>query len=170
MTPERRNASVVVGLIAAMTVGAALLLSLESWLFPKTPQWSDNVALTAERDLRIDEIEVAFAPSEAAVGAGLGTDDSLCEIDLSGAARWEPRGPRVRLFVIGAQGDGLSDAQKRTLLDALGSLSQAGARTPGAVPVRLAADCGIRLPPEVPEPAKDLSNFLIRKGFVQAVR
>jgi hypothetical protein len=157
-------------LIAAMTVGAAVLLGLESWFFPKTPQWSDNVALTAERGVRIDEVEVAFAASETAVDVGSDSDDSLCEIDLGGAARWEPRGPRVRLFVIGAQGDTLSDAQKRTLLDALGSLSQAGAQTPGAVPVRLAADCGIRLPPEVPEPAKDLCNFLIRKGFVQAVR
>ena len=155
MTPERRNASVVIGLVAAMTVGAAVLLCFESWLFPRTPRWSDNIALTAERGLPIDEIEIGLAP-DTAITAAMDGDESICEIDSLGTARWEPRGPRVRLFVSGAQGTALSDAQKRTLLDALGSLTQAGGRTVGSVPVRVAADCDSRQRFGLPEPAKDL--------------
>ena len=170
MTPERRNASVVGGLIAAMTVGAALLLCFESWLFPKAPQWPDNIALTAERELQIDEVEVSFAASEAALAASLDSDDSLCEIDLGGVARWEPRGPRVRLAVIGADGDTLNDAQKRKLLDVLGSFSQVGGGSRAAVPVHVAPECDNRLGRDVPKPADDLCKFLLRKGFVEPVR
>jgi hypothetical protein len=155
-------------LVAALTVGAALLLALESWLFPRTPQWRENAALTAERAVPIELVEVSYVPTLADFDmAAVADDTSICLVEIDGAARWEPRGPRVSLVVVGTTGDALPDLQKRTLLSALGSLRQSGAQHGDAVPVRLAAEIGVPITAQAPPPVDDLYKFLERKGFLQ---
>ncbi len=168
MIPERRNATVVMALVAALTVGAAFLLALESWLFPRTPQWLESAALTAERAVPVEDVEVSYVPALTAFDvAALAHDASICLIDVDGTARWEPRGPRVCLVVIGAPGDALPDVQKRTLLSALGSLCQGGERGRESVPVRLAVEAGVPITASAAPPVDDLYKFLERKGFIQ---
>jgi hypothetical protein len=164
MKADRRNTSVVLVLIASMTLGVITLLFLEGRLVPRKQDWRGNTLLMAERGLRFEQVEVACAASWddlSALGIGDG-NDSICLIDADGTPQWEPRGPYVRLVVIGAAATGgLLDEQKATLLGVLGSISQASGRE--VVPVRLAATME---PLGAAPQARDLREFLKRKGII----
>ncbi len=133
MTADRRNAFVVAALIVSMTIGAGVLLLLE----PGVPRWPGNTLLAAEQPLRVEEVEIAYARSPEEVpllDGGSGSDDTILPIYPDGTrGPWEPRGPRVRLVVVGAVDGTVGEAQKKTLLFAVHSLSG----SEGRVPVRL---------------------------------
>ena len=165
MTADKRNASVVIALILSMTVGAQVLL----WLEPATPRWAGDTLLMAERGTAV-QVEVFYAGPEddvvALKDAAADAGDSLCVIDPSGVVeRWEPRGSRVQLVVIGSEADTLSKRQKETLLAALGTLCQDG--DSDRVRVQLAAEANALESPAVPPQAADLRNLLERRGIIE---
>jgi len=160
MTAERRNAFVVVALVSSMTLGAAVLLLLAPPRYP----WEGNPLLTAERRMAVREVEIAYAPADAAGESaapdGL-TDDTTCRITASGGCLWALGGPRVRLVVVGSEEAKLGERQKQALLDAVRSIF--GRRGPEAVPVRLAVGADEELPAAV----KDLRDFLVLKQIIK---
>jgi len=168
MKADRRNTSVVLALVASMTLGVITLLFLEGRLVPRKQDWRGNTLLMAERGLRFEQVEVAYASSWddlPALGVDGAGDESICLIDADGTPQWEPRGPYVRLVVVGADAaDGLLAEQKATLLGVLGSISQASGRE--VVPVRLAATMDPLTPLGAAPQARDLREFLERKGII----
>ncbi len=178
MTADKRNTAVVMSLVVSMTIGAVVLLSLEARLAPRRPvySWAANPMLAAERGLRLQELEIGHVVSLAALDPDaqsvmdadltvFDTDESICLIDREGRARWEPRGPRVWLVLIGsASAAELTIAQKETLLAAIGSLSEKC--DADLIPIRLAPELDARYTPDLPPQAVDLRDFLARKRFI----
>jgi len=160
MTAERRNAFVVAALVLSMTTGAAVLQLLEPRLIP----WNGNPLLTAERGTPVREVEIAYAPADAAGESaapdGL-TDDTTCRITADGECLWALGGPRVRLVVVGSEERQLGERQKLALLDVVRSIFER--RGPEAVPVRLAVGADEELPAAV----KDLRDFLVLKQIIK---
>jgi len=162
MTADRRNTLVVAALILSMTLGARVL----TWLEPYRPRWEGPVALTAERALPVQEVEISYAGTPGEVEAlDFDLRDSICWVNADGAVEWRPAGPRVQLIVLGSEGAVLSDAQKRAVLATIGSLSQASGVE--LVNVRLAPGLqpgrdGARSPQ-----ADDLCRLLVRKGIIE---
>jgi hypothetical protein len=162
MAPEKRNAYVVLSLIAAMTVGVAGLRSLELLLVPRSPDKSANTMLMASSGRPVDVI-VSYARSEDEIGSvAAEPDESICLLypDQGRPLGWEERGPRVRLVVVGSDGDQLNHDQKERLLGALASIND-------SVAVRFATDSGEEKSGSLPAQAEDLRKFLVRKGFIR---
>lgn len=163
MTAERRNAAVVVTLILSMTIGARILL----WLEPRPPRSeAADLRHTAERATPVQEIEIACATSQDEANALNKEPYSFCAIDAEGnVPPWEARGPRVRLVVVGAATDKLSDRQQQQVLATLESLNRASGRE--LVPVRLAPESDPQRRPDAPVAATDLRELLVRKGIIE---
>jgi hypothetical protein len=168
MKGDKRNTSVVVALIASMTFGAVALLALEKRLVPGKPSFRGSTLLMAEREMRVREVEVNYARTAddvPALSVDLEGSDSVCVIDTAGEPHWQQAGPRIQLVLIGTDGDTLGDAQKRTLLGALGTLNQASGME--LVPVRLTAGSDDRVTADLPAQARDLRLLLERKGIIK---
>jgi len=149
-----------------MTAGATVLLGLESKLVPKRPNWTGSTLLMAEHGARVESVEITYITSPDEVGrASLGVEESLCLIEPDGTTRWEPLRARVRVVVIGSDGEHLTAEQKRALLGVLGSISQASGVE--LVPVRLADSSDVRQQPGLPPQAADLCALLERKGIIR---
>jgi hypothetical protein len=169
MTADKRNATVVIALVLAMTVGAQVLLSFESWFGAPPTHWEGDVRLSAERGNPVQHVEISYITKLADLDE-LGLDDhgrdSVCVIGPAGEVDiWRPAGPRVRLMVIGSSEDRLPDEQKRTLLATLGSLSEASGVD--LVRVRIASGSDVRRNPDLPMQAHDLRELLVRKKIIR---
>lgn len=166
MTADKRNAAVVIALILSMTLGARLLL----WMEPSPPpQWQADPSLMAQRGGAVREVEITYADSgdgfEGLIRDLATTDDSICVIDALGGTEWEPRGPRVRLLVLGSNAPRLGEAQKRTLLAALGTFShEAG---DDSVRFRLSTSSDPQQTPGLSAQATDLRELLVRKQIIR---
>ena len=164
MAADRRNTFVVTALVVSMTAGAQALL----WLEPGTPHWKGETLLMAERGMRVERVEVGYAAASAdaaALGWFSDDNDSILLIHPDGEVAWEPRGPRVRLVVIGSDANRLGKEQQETLLWALGNMSRASGLE--LVPVQLAANSDTRQNPDLPPQAADLRELLVRKGIIE---
>lgn len=159
MAPEKRNAYVVLSLIAAMTVGVASLRSLELLLVPRLDA-PGNTLLMASTGRPVDVV-VSYARSEEEAGSlPVDVDESVCLVYPDRPLGWEERGPRVRLVVVGSDSDQLNDDQKNHVLTALASISE-------SVTVRFSRESGTEKDPVLPAQADDLRKFLVRKGFIR---
>jgi hypothetical protein len=165
MAADKRNTSVVVALIVSMTVGAQVLLWLESWMAPERLHWEGQTLLTAASATPVSEVELFLtaAPVDVQAVGNEYAPDSICVIESADRVRWIPRGTVVRLIVVADGPDVLSDGLKAMLLRVLDNMHQAG---PHAVPVALAPECDPRLDSELPPTAHDLRALLVRKGFI----
>lgn len=162
MAPEKRNAYVVLSLIASMTVGVAALRSLEVLLVPPRPDTDENTLLMAASGRPVDVV-VTCARSEDDINSmAADADESICVVyaDPARSLGWEERGPRVRLVVLGPDSDALGDVQKERLLTALASISD-------SVAVRFGVEPGPESNGSLPLQAEDLRKFLVRKGFIR---
>lgn len=156
MTSEVRNTRVVAGLVAAMTIGAAVLL----WLEPPTPGWSSSTLLMAETVRDLEEVRIDFANVSDAVDHA----DYDCVILPDGECQWRPRGSRVQMLVVGDNREQISDAQSRTILAVFGSMNQRHGLDLRGVWLHPASDA--RLHPELPAHAHGLCALLERKGII----
>jgi hypothetical protein len=165
MTADKRNASIIIALVLAMTAGAQVLLSFESWIGARPTHWEGDVRLSAERGNPVQHVEISYVASRDDVDAlTLDERDSICVIGPSGAVEiWQPAGPRVRLIVIGSDAERLADQQKLTILATLGSLSEASGVD--LVGVQFAA--GTRDAAELPAQAQDLRDLLVKKQIIR---
>lgn len=153
MSADKRNTSVVIALIASMTVGAVVLRALE----PGKLNFEGSALLMAERGTRVEEVQIEYvAPGDEGRSPAVGADESLWRIDTDGAVYAEPLQSRVRLVVKGDPGaNGPGKEQKKTIISVLGSISQAS--NVDVVPVRLLAD----------SQAGELRELLERKGIIR---
>jgi hypothetical protein len=156
MAGDKRNTVMVASLIGSMTLGAGLLL----WLEPATPGWSPGTLLMAESVRAIEDVRVEYAPPGAVIEPG--KHDGLVQAD--GACEWRPRGPRIRLAVVGSESERLPQAQAKTLLAIFGSMEQRHGLELERVWLDPASDA--RLHPELPAQAHDLCRLLVRKGII----
>jgi len=157
---DTRNTKVVAVLIAAMTFGALVLLSLER-LQPRPPVWSPDTLLMAERGERVKDVLIEYVPA----GASHDLARFDCVVHPDGRSEWRPRGPDIRLAVVGSASERLQQSQQRSLLAVLGSMSQS--RGLDLAHIRLHADSDPRRCPELSSGARELSTWLARKGFVR---
>jgi hypothetical protein len=168
MAGDKRSTSVVIALVICVTLGAVVLRALELQLVPAKPKWEGSTLLMAEQPMRVEDVEIAYVSAPAG-GAALPVDaagqESICVIDSDGSARWEQRGPRVRLVVVGTDSVTLGEEQKAKLMGALGTLSAASGQE--VVPVRLAPDSDVHRVSDLPPQATDLRNYLERKGIIK---
>ena len=166
MAGDKRSTSVVIALVICVTLGAVVLRALELRLVPGKPNFQGSTLLMAEQPMRVQDVEIAYV---SANGAALALDaegpESVCVIDADGSPRWEQRGPRVRLVVVGTDSETLGQEQKATLMGALGTLSAASGQE--VVPVRLALDSDVLRVSGLPAQATDLRNYLERKGIIK---
>jgi len=156
VSADKRNAKTVALLIGSMTFGAVVLLELE----PPTRGWSAGTLLMAESVTAVDDVRIEYVDAASAVDGG-GYD---CLVSPDGACEWRPNGPRIRLAVVGSAGQGLPEAQGRTLLAVFGALTQRYGLELERVWLDPASDA--RLHPELPAPAHRLVELLTRKGLV----
>lgn len=117
MDANTRNTKVIAALVASMSVGAAVLLALET-----KPNLSPAPLLMAEDGQRVDGLRIEVLPADQAYLAD-GFDGC---IELDGRCRWRPSGPNLRIAVLGRAAQALSDPQASTLMNLLGSLVQYG--------------------------------------------
>jgi hypothetical protein len=168
MAGDKRSTSVVIALVVCVTLGAVVLRALELRLVPGKPNFEGSTLLMAEQPMRVQDVEIAYVSAPAS-GAALALDaegqESVCVIDSDGSPRWEQRGPRVRLVVVGTDSETLGQEQKATLMRALGTLSAASGQE--VVPVRLALDSDVLRVSGLPAQATDLRNYLERKGIIK---
>ncbi|MFQ5805706.1 MAG: hypothetical protein ACE5I3_04565 [Phycisphaerae bacterium] len=153
---DKRNTRIVASLVAAMTLGAAILL----WLEPLTPGWSSATLLMAESARPIKDLRIEYTAPNAA--GDLAAYD--CVVWPSGECAWRPSGPRIRLAVVSSQGKRLPQAQAQTLLAVFGSMTQRHGLELERVWLHPTSDA--RLHPELPAQAHDLCDLLVRKGIV----
>jgi hypothetical protein len=153
---ESRNLKVVAILIAAMTVGGGLLLSMEA---PR-PRWSSATLLAAERVEALSGLTIELLPADAPALA-----EYDCVLLPSGECRWQPSDPHVRLALVSAGTGQLPEEQLRKLLELLGSLSQAQALDLRLV--QLDARSDPRATDGLGPEADALLALLQRKGIVQ---
>lgn len=166
MTADKRNTYVVIALVLSMTVGMRLLMTFERLLIPEVPRWEGNPLLAAETDAAPEwQVEIHYVGSLAEMSQlQLPPQASRCIIDPEGEPQWEPAGSQVALVVVGTTERALTEQQQRTVLAALGVLSQdCGV---DLVPVRLAADSDPRHQTGLPRGAQQLATLLERKGII----
>ena len=156
MNPEARNTKVVAILVLSMTVGAAALF----WLEPATPGWGQSNLLMAETDRGLQEVRVDFASFDDKFNG----DDYDCVVLPDGECEWRPRGSRISLLVVGADAESMPTDQARTLLAVFGSMNQRHGLDLGGVWLNPVSDA--RLHPELPGPAHDLCDLLVRKSII----
>ena len=157
---DTRNTKVVAALIGAMTFGALVLLSLER-LQPRPPMWSANTLLMAERGERVKDVLIESVPA----GASRDLAQCDCVVYPDGRCEWRPRGPHIRLAVVGSASERLQQSQQKNLLEVLGSMSQS--RGLDLAHVRLHADSDPWRFPELSSGARELSTWLAGKGLVR---
>ncbi len=157
---EARNTKVVIVLMAAMTFGALILLSLEA-LQPRVPVWSADTLLMAERGEPVESVLIEFVPPDAAGSLA----DFDCVVYPDGHCDWRPYGRHIRLAVAGAGGRRLAEAQARSVLAALGMMNQA--RGLDLARVRFGSDFAVFDRASVPAEARDLMALLARKGIAR---
>jgi hypothetical protein len=155
---ETRNTKIVAALIAAMTCGALILLGLEQ-LQPRSPVWSPDTLLMAERGERVEDVVIEYLPA----GKTHDPAEFDCTIHPDGRCEWRPRGPHVRLAVVGSPGGRLERAQQKVLLAVLGSMSQS--RGLNLKHVRLHPDCDPQRQAGLPPAARELHAWLTGKRF-----
>ena len=156
MAGDKRNTQVIACVIAAMTLGAALLL----WLEPPSVGWSTSTLLMAESVPSIEEVRIEFV--EPLTREHLETYD--CLILPDGQCDWQPRNSAIRLAVVGLPGQDLSEQQKLTLLAVFGSMTQRHGLDIKCVWLDPASDA--RLYPELPAGARTLVDLLVRKSII----
>ena len=117
MDANTRNTKVIAALIASMSVGAVVLLALET-----KPNLSPAPLLMAEEGQRVDGLRIEVLPADQAYRAD--AFDGCIELD--GRCRWRPSGPNLRIAVLGRTAQALSEAQAGTLMKLLGSLVEYG--------------------------------------------
>jgi hypothetical protein len=156
VSADKRNTKIVALLIGAMTFGAAVLL----WLEPPTHGWSSGTLLMAESVPAVEEVRIEYVNGQTAGGA-VGYD---CLVLPDGTCEWHPTGPRIRLAVVGPDEATMLEAQCRTLLAVLGTMTQRHGLTLAQVWLDPASDA--RLHPELPAGAHGLVELLVRKGIV----
>lgn len=159
MAADKRNAFVIVALVAAMTLGGRLLL----WLEPGKPRWQADASLVAARQTPVEAVTIALV-DRAGANARLeaGGDESVCVVYPDDVPRFAEAGARVLVLVVADEPDSLPVPQKQYLLGALGSLLQRGR----AVPVRLEAGSDPAVVPDVPAAARELRDLLVRKELL----
>jgi hypothetical protein len=162
MMADKRNNHVVIALVLSMTMGAGLLRVLEP---PRVKVTNSAPLLAAESGLRIEEIDVDYAPSVAdaeQVAQNQPTSpDTVVIVYPDRNPEVRPAGPRVRLIVAGTGERNLSRLQKQHLLGALAGLNELSGRTLVEVRLMPALD-GSNLSPQ----AGDVRALLLRKQFV----
>ena len=157
MADDKRNKQVVACLIAAMTLGAALLL----WLEPPVTGWSESTLLMAETVPEIEEVRIEYVQPL--------THEYIpyydCFVFPDGGCDWRPRSSKLRLAVVGVDpAEPMSDSQARTLLSVFGSLTQRhGLALQG---IWLDTESDSRLHPELSPGAHSLTELLVRKGLI----
>jgi hypothetical protein len=156
VTSDTRNTKIVAMLIGSMTIGAAALL----WLEPPTPGWSSATLLMAESVRPIEDVQIDYVEPGSAEGPAAYD----CVIAPSGQCTWRPQGPQVRMAVIGAESGRMTREQAEKVLAVFGSLSQRHGLDLERVWLHPASDA--RLHPELPAPAHDLCDLLVRKGII----
>lgn len=158
MKDDNRNATVVVCLILAMTAGARILL----WLEPGSSEAGDATLLTAADGAPVEDVVISFA-----LPGDINQADADCLVWPDGNCEWQARGTHVRMVVVGSDdGDSpLPQAQKRNVLAALGSMTQA--RGWELVPVRLDGESDARRNRALPRQAADLYALLLSKGLIE---
>ena len=160
MTPVTRNTRVTITLIFSMTLGAAVLMALQT----PTRRWAPDALLMAERGGRIEAVTIEFL--RHGDYPGVGQFDCVVWPDVE--SDWTPREPNpshVRLAVCGGDEDRLSDFQAGSLLQVLGAMKQT--RGLDLARVRLHPDSDDRFRPELPQAAYELRDLLLRKGIVR---
>lgn len=156
MNSDKRNAAVVVALIASMTAGVLVLLAFENLLYPRRPRFEADIALTAEQRRGV-EVEVGCAALDAATR--LRENENVCLVYPDGYIDpSQAGGPQVRVVLVGADAHVLSAEHKRALLGTLHALLGAAGTADGHV--RLAAADGEFGAPE------NVRDFLVLKGFL----
>jgi hypothetical protein len=157
VSADARNTKVVAVLIAVLTIGAQLLLLLE----PAAPGWSRASLLMAERATPIQDVVIEYAPADRR----LDPRQFDCLIAPDGRCDWRPRGPHVRLVVIGSAGEQLPEPQARKLLSVLGSLHET--RGLDLRRVRLDAGSDPRKHASLPAQAQRLFALLAGRDIVR---
>lgn len=160
MAANTRNSKVVALLVGSMTFGAALLL----WLEPQRPTWRESTPLLAQRGVTIQEVTIDYVRE----GDAVVRDNYDCVVDPDGACDWAPRGPAVRLLVVGSAGKVLPEKQAKSLLAVLANMSQAHQLDvrPNAGRVRLAATADAERDATLPAQARHLRQLLERKQII----
>lgn len=160
MTRDSRNTRVVISFVISMTLGAAVLMMLET----PTVGWPQDARLMADRGGRIEAATLFYIP--------FGEPVSQLEFDglisQDGEVIWEPRdGVRdVCLAVYGSPDDStMPEAQQRAVLRVLGAMKQQ--RGLELAQVRLDPDSDVRYRPELPAQAEALRNLLLRKNIIR---
>ncbi len=159
MAADKRNALVVVALVAAMTLGGQLLL----WLEPGKPRWEADAALIASRETPIDEVTIALVDRTSADSAlQSARPESICVVYPDAVPQYAEAGSHLLVLVVQGDDEQLAVDQKKHLLGALGSVLQRGR---GAA-VRLDAASDPTLTQGVPNQARDLRELLVRKEIL----
>jgi hypothetical protein len=157
MTSDKRNAAVVIALIASMTGGVLVLAGFEKLLYPLRPRYVADINLTALTPAEQAAVDVeVLCTAEADLPAAEDADDF--RIYPNGQIAGEVRGQHVRLVVVSPDGHTLADDQKRALLGALKAL--VGDRDGDVAPVRVVQAEGTAAPEE-------LRRFLALKGIIR---
>ncbi len=159
MTSEKRNAAVVIALIASITGGVLVLLGFEKVLYPLRPRPEANINLTALTPAEQAAVDVeVVCTTEDQWRANRDSDSDGFSIFPDGQITGELRGQHVRLLVVSPDGRTLADVQKRALLGTLKAL--VGDREGDLAPVQLAQAEGSAA-------AEELRKFLILKGIIR---
>ncbi len=154
MHSDTRNTKVIASLVAAMTVGAAMLM----WLEAPSPALATAQPLTARVGPAVTSLTIEFAPA----GAWAGSPEAYDCIVAPDAAPYydvrQDRGGSAWMLVIGESGDQLSDQHALQVLKMLGLLHQQ----------HQLAWRDIRFPVGTGhQQAEQLRELLIRKGMLQ---
>jgi len=162
MTADKRNNHVVIALVLSMTMGAGLLRVLEP---PRVKVTNSAPLLAAESGLRIEEIDVDYAPSveaaEQVIQYQPTSPDTVVIVYPDRNPEVRPAGPRVRLIVAGTGEQNLSRQQSQHLLGALAGLNELSGRALVDVRLMPSLEAG-NLTPE----ARDVRALLVRKQLV----
>jgi hypothetical protein len=113
-------------------------------------------SVPAVAEVRIDYVD------DVAAGRAAAYD---CLVLPDGACEWHPRGPRIRLALVGSEQDApMPEEQCRTLLAVIGVMTQRHGLELEHVWLDPASDA--RLHPELPDAAHTLVELLVRKSIV----
>lgn len=161
MSSNTRNTRMIVALVVAMTLGAGLLLQLESRM-PRAP-WDEASPLMARQETAVESMTISTIRDRESMR---GADADLGEFDAailpSGECYWrEAASGAVRVALL-ASGEGMNTEQARTLLLVIRSLHN----------LRGLDLSHIRLEPEAGDAAaaaahRDVRALLARKGLIR---